>query len=153
MQESAILKGGESIAADPEDRKGKDWTRVEVAGRGNRGKKRKWRRIESSPLSFSRAPIRVVCLPRGCRQLVEDVAASYRGPRKGPFCRDFSDWWWRFNGAASTLVRSSVMRADGSTAWFWIIGWNRLNWLRSILTTWKAPRLPFQWCIASCSRR
>lgn len=104
MQESAILKGGESIAADPEDRKGKDWTRVEVAGRGNRGKKRKWRRIESSPLSFSRAPIRVVCLPRGCRQLVEDVAASYRGPRKGPFCRDFSDWWWRFNGAACTII-------------------------------------------------
>lgn len=106
--------------------------------------------------SFSRAPIRVVCLPRGCRQLVEDVAASYRGPaaEEGPFCRDFSDWWWRFNGAASTLVRSSVMRADGSTAWFWIIGWNRLNRLRSILTTWKARRLPFQCkCIASCSRR
>lgn len=153
MQESAILKGEESIAADPEDRKGKDWTRVEVAGRGNRGKKRKWRRIESSPLSFSRAPIRVVCLPRGCRQLVEDVAASYRGPAARGRARFAATFLIDDGVLMAPLVRSSVMRADGSTAWFWIIGWNRLNWLRSILTTWKAPRLPFQWCIASFSRR
>lgn len=55
---------------------------LSVAQKGEKIEKAENRssRGESSLIFRARFEESVVCLRRGCRQLVEDVAASYRGP-------------------------------------------------------------------------
>lgn len=53
---------------------------LSVAQKGEKMAENRSSRGESSLIFRARFEESVVCLRRGCRQLVEDVAASYRGP-------------------------------------------------------------------------
>lgn len=86
----------------------------------------------------------VVRLSRGQRQLVERIVASWANWQTShPRRRYFSDRWWRFNGVPPRRLSRVIIRYEDAWRWrdrFWIIGRDRLNRLRSILTISKVPR-------------